>query len=175
MLQLGNVFFLKAFLLEGMEYFDWVLEEVETKTTSACCRCLPNSAQTIPIFAAIVKYNKRPGLKKSKSFHSFGRVLIYRYTCFSPGFEVFFFSFSLGLDSTPLVWVLFHVLFSNPHLFPATRHTKLSKAARPDLWEVPLWHATEAQGLEQLIQYEESFKLFVWAVDFCHSRRGKQR
>ncbi|CAK9009408.1 unnamed protein product [Durusdinium trenchii] len=43
---------------KGMEYFDWVLEEVEMKTTSKCCRCLPNSAQSVPIFAALIKYNK---------------------------------------------------------------------------------------------------------------------
>jgi len=43
---------------KGMEYFDWVLEESEKTTTSGCCRCLPNSAQNIPIFAALVKYNR---------------------------------------------------------------------------------------------------------------------
>ena len=43
---------------KGMEYFDWVLEETEERTTSSCCRCLPNSAQSVPIFAAMLKYNK---------------------------------------------------------------------------------------------------------------------
>eukprot|EP00438_Fugacium_kawagutii_P019458 Skav230461 [mRNA] locus=scaffold186:168416:169963:+ [translate_table: standard] len=43
---------------KGMEYFDWVLEETEVKTTASCCRCLPNSLQAIPLFAALVKYNK---------------------------------------------------------------------------------------------------------------------
>lgn len=43
---------------KGMEYFDWVLEETEERTTSSYCRCLPNSAQSVPIFAAMLKYNK---------------------------------------------------------------------------------------------------------------------
>ncbi|CAJ1412516.1 unnamed protein product [Effrenium voratum] len=41
---------------EGMEYFDWVFEQTEKRTTPACCRCLPDSLQGIPILTALTKY-----------------------------------------------------------------------------------------------------------------------